>query len=170
MKTWPFKSGGLSWGRPFTNIPLYLSASEIWSDKRGSLWWEWPYKRDSLWWEWPYKRGNLWWEWPYKRGSLWWEWPYKRGNLWWEWPYKTERVLYFYIPFTIYKALSDLTKTKCRKFLNMFLLLFTASDHSFCIFKTFLTKILLLLFSFTKYVLVRKLRDVLVWLHIQYQV
>ena len=137
MKTWPFKSGGLSWGRPFTNIPLYLSASEIWSDKRGSLWWEWPYKR---------------------------------GNLWWEWPYKTERVLYFYIPFTIYKALSDLTKTKCRKFLNMFLLLFTASDHSFCIFKTFLTKILLLLFSFTKYVLVRKLRDVLVWLHIQYQV
>jgi hypothetical protein len=25
----------------------YLSESEIWPDKRGDLWWEWPYKREN---------------------------------------------------------------------------------------------------------------------------
>jgi hypothetical protein len=25
----------------------YLRSSEIWTDKRGSLWWEWPYKRGT---------------------------------------------------------------------------------------------------------------------------
>jgi hypothetical protein len=39
-------------------IIYYLSASEIWPDKRGSLWWEWSDKRGSLWWEWPIKRGT----------------------------------------------------------------------------------------------------------------
>jgi hypothetical protein len=28
-------------------IIYYLSASEIWPDKRGSLWWEWPIKRGT---------------------------------------------------------------------------------------------------------------------------
>ena len=26
----------------------YLNVSEIWPDKRGCLWWEWPYKRGSI--------------------------------------------------------------------------------------------------------------------------
>jgi hypothetical protein len=26
----------------------YLRASEIWPDKRGGLWWEWPYKRGGI--------------------------------------------------------------------------------------------------------------------------
>ena len=30
-----------SWGRQFGSI--YLSVYEIWPDKRGGLWWEWPY-------------------------------------------------------------------------------------------------------------------------------
>ena len=48
-------------------VIYYLSASEIWPDKRGGLCWEWPDKRGGLCWEWPYKRGGLCWEWPYKR-------------------------------------------------------------------------------------------------------
>jgi hypothetical protein len=28
-----------------------ISTCEIWSDKRGGLWWEWPYKRGDLSWE-----------------------------------------------------------------------------------------------------------------------
>jgi len=36
----------------------YLSASEIWPDKRDDLSWEWSDKRGDLWWKWPYKREN----------------------------------------------------------------------------------------------------------------
>jgi hypothetical protein len=32
-----------------------LSASEIWPDKMGGLWWVWPDKMGGLWWEWPNK-------------------------------------------------------------------------------------------------------------------
>ena len=45
----------------------YLSASGIWPDKKGGLWWEGPYKKGGLWWEGPYKKGGLWWEGPYKK-------------------------------------------------------------------------------------------------------
>ena len=37
---------GLSWGDNLL-VFYYLSASEIWSDKRGGFWWEWPYKRGT---------------------------------------------------------------------------------------------------------------------------
>ena len=45
----------------------YLSASEIWPDKSGSLQWAWPDKSGSLQWEWPDKSGSLQWEWPDKQ-------------------------------------------------------------------------------------------------------
>ena len=36
----------LEGGGQFSSI-LYLNASEIWPDKRGGLWWEWPYYRET---------------------------------------------------------------------------------------------------------------------------
>ena len=36
----------------------YLSASKIWPDKRGGLWWQRPDKNGGLWWQGPDKRGG----------------------------------------------------------------------------------------------------------------
>jgi hypothetical protein len=73
MKEWPNERDGLSWKRQFSSMFYYLNtaefdlkrrmvslekdnlvvfnylcASEIWSNKRGSLWWEWSYTRGWL--------------------------------------------------------------------------------------------------------------------------
>ena len=62
------------------SISLFLSASQIWLDKRGGLWLEESNKRGTT--VWLDKRGGLWWKgwrslirgkttvWPDKRGGL----------------------------------------------------------------------------------------------------
>jgi hypothetical protein len=45
----------------------YFSKSEIWSEKRGGLWWDETYKKGHL--KSGLKKGDLWCDGPYMRGS-----------------------------------------------------------------------------------------------------
>jgi hypothetical protein len=52
MKKCSYKKGVLSWDGKLISI-FSISHSEIWSDIRGDLWWEWPYKKGTTEKKWP---------------------------------------------------------------------------------------------------------------------